>query len=103
MAAYWGWRQAGPAAFISAPRDAAPWGPRGGLVNTGFSPGNPLGAVPVPLLPGPAWPTCNPGIVRHLDPQHPLGPRGVGESWTQDPGHHPISEKEFSGQAQAAG
>lgn len=49
-----------------APGRLLPGGPGGGLVNTGFSPGKPLGAVTVLLLPGPAWAMCNPGILRHV-------------------------------------
>lgn len=49
-----------------APGRLLPGGPGGGLVNTGFSPRKPLGAVTVLLLPGPAWAMCNPGILRHV-------------------------------------
>ena len=84
------------------PGDKNKWAPgtllpgdRGaGLVNTGFSWAAPW-CSRGPPSPRARLAHLRPGIVRHLDPQHPLGPQGVGQSWTQDLGHHPISKKSF--------
>lgn len=113
-AAYWGWKQAGPAAFIFAPKflvTETNWlqgrsslGTAGWASTQAFLPRDASAQLRSLFLPGGLAPPAAQVSCETPGPPAPAGPPGSGAELDTGPGapSH-FRKKEFSGQAQAAG